>query len=97
MATVDNMASGSWVQGVRAVTLVLAAAVVAILFLYPYSVGPELTTLDRAILPFVVLAVGAAIAYGLGFQFKSRIMNLIVSPVIIWPALVGGLVVMIMY
>lgn len=84
-------------RGARAGSLVLAAAVVAFLYLYPYGIGPELTVLDRVMLPFVLLAVGGALAFGLGFRFGSRTMNALISPVVLWPVIIAGLIVMIRY
>ena len=67
------------------------------LFAYPYVIGSQLSPIDRAALMVVLVACGGAIAFGLGFRFDRPIMRVLSSPPIIWPAIIGGFLIMLSY
>lgn len=97
MANASDIRQRHWPAWMRVFSLFLAGGVCFVLLAYPYVIGSQLSSIDRAALMVVLVACGGAIAFGLGFRFDRPIMRILSSPPIIWPAIIGGFLIMLSY
>lgn len=97
MANASDIRQRHWPAWMRVFSLFLAGGVCFVLLAYPYVIGSQLSPIDRAALMVVLVACGGAIAFGLGFRFDRPIMRILSSPPIIWPAIIGGFLIMLSY
>lgn len=73
----------------RAVSLAMAVAVTITLLGFPHIMGRSMTPTVHALLPLLLLATSGAFIHGLGYIPEGKAWRLIVSPVVVWPALLA--------
>lgn len=78
----------SWVRGI---SLLAALAISAVLMLYPYALGTEMTAMTHIALPFLLFGVSGAFVHGLGFKPDSRALRAVFSPLAAWPLIAVGI------
>ena len=69
----------------RAVSLLAAVAVAAVIILYPRLVAE-----DSASVPHGFLGMSAAWVHGFGFVPENRILRVLFSPIVAWPVMIIG-------
>jgi predicted membrane protein len=74
----------------RLVSILAALAVSAVLLLYPYALGTEMTPRVHAALPLLLIGVCAAFVHGLGFRPDSRTLRVVFGPAVAWPLIAAG-------
>jgi predicted membrane protein len=74
---------------VRAVSLFLAASVSAGLLVLPAVRGGELSQAEHGLLALALLAICGLFAGGLGYVPANRWLRAAVSPLLLWPMLLG--------
>lgn len=69
----------------RMASLALAGALLVVLAFFPRLVmrGDELLT--QAVMPLLLLGIGASLAHGLGWRPRNSIMAAAVGPFVAWP------------
>lgn len=77
-----------WVRGI---SLLAALAISAVLMLYPYAVGTQMTARTHIALPFLLFGVSGGFVHGLGFKPDSRVLRAVFSPLVAWPLIVVGI------
>jgi cyd operon protein YbgE len=76
----------------RAVSLTIGLALSAVLMLYPYALGTQMTPMLHSALPLMLIGVSAALVHGVGFRPESRVLKILFSPVVAWPLIGVGIV-----
>ena len=74
----------------RIISLTAASAVSAVLMLYPYALGTEMTPMLHTALPLLLLGVSGAFVHGTGFRREARALRILFSPVAAWPLIAAG-------
>jgi len=75
----------------RAISLGLAAVVVAFVLVHPVSPVPGERLLDRALAPVMLLGALGGVAYGLGFRPRRPLLATLVGPFVSWPLMLSAL------
>jgi cyd operon protein YbgE len=76
----------------RIVSLTVGLAVSAVLMLYPYALGTTMTPMLHTALPLLLFGVSAALVHGVGFRPENALLGVVFSPVVAWPLiLIGGI------
>ncbi len=84
-------APGAALNVARAISLGLAAVVVAFVFIHPVSLIPDERLLARAVMPMMLLGARAGVAYGLGFRPRGPVLATVVGPYVSWPLMMSAL------
>lgn len=92
------MTVGSWWMRpwARAVSLVAAFAISAVLMLYPYALGTEMTPAVHTALPLLLVGVSAAFVHGVGFRPDNVVLRFVFGPAVAWPLIVAGVGVLVL-
>jgi predicted membrane protein len=80
----------------RIISLVLCAAVVAVLAVFWGSVMGDDPLLMQAILPVVLAGVAAGLAHGVGWTPRNVIVARLISPIVSWPLMVSALALLVL-
>lgn len=78
----------SWV---RAISLLLALVVSAILLLYPPLVMDSQNQADHRLLMILLTGIMLGFIHGVGFKPLTTFWQLVISPIISWPILLTAL------
>jgi predicted membrane protein len=76
----------------RAISLGAGLLLSAVLMLYPYALGTTMTPMLHTALPLMLMGVSAALVHGFGFRPESRALNILFSPIVAWPLIGVGIV-----
>lgn len=74
----------------RLPSLVTALAISAVLMLYPYVLGTDVTPTAHAALPILLLGVSGALVYGVGYRPDNRLLRILFGPLVSWLLMVIG-------
>ena len=74
----------------RIVSLTVALAVSAVLMLYPYALGTQMTPMLHTALPLLLLGVSGAFVHGTGFRPEAKALRVLFSPAAAWPLIAAG-------
>jgi cyd operon protein YbgE len=80
--------NAGWARGI---SLTVGLLLSALLMLYPYALGTRMTPMLHTALPLMLLGVSAALVHGVGFQPHSRALNVLFSPIVAWPLIGVGI------
>jgi cyd operon protein YbgE len=80
--------NAGWARGV---SLAAGLALSALLMLYPYALGTQMTPMLHTALPVMLLGVSASLVHGVGFQPHNRALNVLFSPIVAWPLIGVGI------
>lgn len=75
----------------RAISLGLAAIVIAFVLVHPASPVPGERLLDRALTPVMLLGALGGVVYGLGFRPRRPLLATLVGPFVSWPLMLSAL------
>ncbi len=86
-----SKASGGFVRGLaRAVSLLAAAAVAAVVIVYPRLVAQDTASVPHGFLVILLMGMSAAWVHGFGFIPENRILRVLFSPFVAWPVMLIG-------
>lgn len=74
----------------RLVSLLVGCAVAALLMLFPFVLGTELTPADRIGLFALLFGVSGAFVHGFGYSPERAAWRLLFSPVAAWSLILVG-------
>ena len=74
----------------RAVSLLAAVAVAAVIILYPRLVAEDSASVPHGFLVVLLMGMSAAWVHGFGFVPENRILRVLFSPVVAWPVMLIG-------
>ncbi len=75
----------------RAVSLAAGLGLSALLMLYPYALGTQMTPMLHSALPVMLIGVSGALVHGVGFRPHNRALNVLFSPIAAWPLIGVGI------
>lgn len=91
MAAAGTRAEAAAARAARVLSFLAAAALSALLFVYPRVLGAEPDGATYGALVMTMAGVCAAFAHGVGFSWESRVLRWCLGPVCAWPLMaVGG-------
>ena len=79
-----------WLLTARAASLLAAAAIVAVLVLYPRLVAADSASVPHGFLAVMLMGISAAWVHGFGFIPEHRLLRIVFSPIIAWPLIALG-------
>ena len=79
-----------WLLTARAASLLAAAAIVAVLVLYPRLVAADSASVPHGFLAVMLMGMSAAWVHGFGFVPENRILSVLFSPIVAWPVMLIG-------
>ena len=74
----------------RAVSLLAAVAVAAVIILYPRLVAEDSASVPHGFLVVLLMGMSAAWVHGFGFVPENRILRVLFSPIVAWPVMIIG-------
>lgn len=74
----------------RAVSLLAAVSVAAVIILYPRLVAEDTVSVPHGFLAVLLMGMSAAWVHGFGFVPENRILRVLFSPVVAWPVIALG-------
>lgn len=74
----------------RAVSLLAAVSVAAVIILYPRLVAEDTVSVPHGFLAVLLMGMSAAWVHGFGFVPENRILRVLFSPVVAWPVITLG-------
>lgn len=74
----------------RAVSLLAAITVAAVVILYPRLVAEDTASVPHGFLVVLLMGMSAAWVHGFGFVPENRILRVLFSPVVSWPVMLFG-------
>lgn len=75
----------------RAVSLLAACAIVAVIVLYPRLIAETAKDVPHGFLVLLLIGMSCAWVHGFGFIAQNRILKIAFSPLVAWPVIVIGL------
>lgn len=82
---------GGFVNGLaRAVSLLVAVAIVVVIVLYPRLVAEDSASVPHGFLAVLLMGMSAAWVHGFGFVPERRVLRIIFSPLVAWPLIAVG-------
>lgn len=83
--------AGGIVRGLtRAVSLLAALGVAAVVILYPRLVAEDSSSVPHGWLVLLLMGMSAAWVHGFGFVPENRILRVLFSPIVAWPVMLIG-------
>ena len=83
--------AGGIVRGfTRAVSLLAALSVAAVVILYPRLVAEDSASVPHGWLVLLLMGMSAAWVHGFGFVPENRILRVLFSPIVAWPVMLIG-------
>ncbi len=87
----SNASGGRLLRGLaRAASLLAAAAIAAVVILYPRLVAEDTASVPHGFLVVLLMGMSAAWVHGFGFIPENRILRVLFSPVVAWPVMLIG-------
>lgn len=87
----SNASGGRLLRGLaRAASLLAAAAIAAVVILYPRLVAEDTASVPHGFLVVLLMGMSAAWVHGFGFIPENRILKVLFSPVVAWPVMLIG-------
>lgn len=75
----------------RFLSLVLAAAMILALVLFPTIVTHDDALLPRAVLPVLLIGIAGGVAHGLGYRPRSSLLAAMLGPWVSWPLMASAM------
>lgn len=86
-----SSATDGFLRGLaRAVSLIAAIAVAAVVIFYPRLVAEDTASVPHGWLVLLLMGMSAAWVHGFGFIPENRILRVLFSPVVAWPVMAIG-------
>ena len=86
----NNTSGGVFRTLMRAVSLLSAIAVAAVVILYPRLVAEDTASVPHGFLVVLLMGMSAAWVHGFGFIPENRILRVLFSPIVSWPLMLIG-------
>ena len=80
----------------RTISFLLAMALSGLILLIPHALTNQDNTVNHSLLMLLMIGTMIGFIHGIGFRIKSTLIDYIISPLLAWPLMIAGIV-MILY
>jgi|GEM_PF-1646165 len=75
----------------RTISFLLALTLSALVLLIPHALTNQDNTVNHSLLMVLMIGIMIGFIHGIGFRAKPALMGYIISPLMGWPLMVGGM------
>lgn len=79
----------------RTISFLLAMALSGLILLIPHALTNQDNTVNHWLLMILMVGIMIGFIHGIGFRAKSALIGYIISPLLGWPLMLGGVLVII--
>tara|TARA_R110001583_G_scaffold171120_2_gene324605 strand:- start:4187 stop:4465 length:279 start_codon:yes stop_codon:yes gene_type:complete len=74
----------------RTISFLLAMALSGLILLIPHALTNQDNTVNHWLLMIILIGIMIGFIHGIGFRAKSTLISYVISPLLGWPLMIGG-------
>lgn len=79
----------------RTISFLLAMALSGLILLMPHALTNQDNTVNHSLLMLLLIGIMIGFIHGIGFRAKSALIGYVISPILGWPLMIGGVLLMV--